>query len=83
MVRLKYHTLAKDNLLYTDWFTVGPNYVIRAIINTETLTYQIYEFNSEIVIEGQCSSLRQAKDTVKKKLIGAGVVFGDEIRIRQ
>lgn len=80
MVRIKYSEA--PDLLYTDWYTIGPNFIVRAIINTKTFTYQIVEFDSELVYDGQASSLRQAKDIVKNKLIEAGVNFEGEIRNR-
>ncbi len=80
MTRLKYFRI--DELLYSDWFTIGPNMVIRAIINTKTYTYQIIEFDSEMVLEGKCRNLRHAKDTVKTQLSNCGVVFDGEIRKR-
>jgi hypothetical protein len=80
MTRLKYFNT--DDLLYTDWFTIGPNLVIRAIINIKTHTYQIIEFDSEMVLEGKAKNLRQAKDKVKTELVKCGVVFDGEIRRR-
>lgn len=81
MTRIKYSNV--DNLLYTDWFTLGPNLVIRAIINTKTYTYQIIEFDSELVVEGKARSLRHAKDIVKTQLTKCGVVFDGEIRSKR
>ncbi len=78
MVRLKYTAL--DNLLYTDWFTLGPNFVVKGIINTRTYHFQIVEFNSELVYEGQAKDLRQAKAMLKNQLVSAGVNFEGEIR---
>lgn len=78
MTRLKYYK--RDELLYTDWFTVGPNFIVRGIINTKTNTYQVIEFDSELVNDGQASNLRLAKDRVRALLIKAGVNFEGEIR---
>lgn len=78
MIRLKYHT--RDELLYTDWLTIGPNLVIRAIINTKTYTYQIVEFDMEVVLEGEANNLRRAKDLVRQKFVECGVQFEGEIR---
>jgi hypothetical protein len=78
MVRLKYVELG--NLLYTDWFTLGPNLVVRGIINTSTFKYQIVEFNTDVSAEGQASNLRNAKRQLKTVLSKAGVNFEGEIR---
>ena len=78
MTRLKYYSI--DTLLYTDWFTLGPNLIVRGIINTETFTYQIVEFDSELVSEGKADNLRQAKSMMKNTLLKAGVNFEGEIR---
>jgi hypothetical protein len=80
MTRLKYYSV--DNLLYTDWFTLGPNLIVRGIINTETFTYQLVEFDSEMMYDGQASSLRSAKNLLKNQLTLAGVNFDGEIRKR-
>lgn len=81
MVRIKYIELG--NLLYSDWFTVGPNKIVRGIINTDTFTYQVIEFNTDVVAEGKGINLRDAKYLVRDSLIGAGVNFEGEIRTRQ
>lgn len=80
MTRIKYHQ--RDNILYTDWLTIGPNLVVRGMINKTNYTFSIYQFNSEPVYEGQASNLRIAKDTIKKQLVSAGVIFDGEIRKR-
>lgn len=80
MTRLKYYSV--DNLLYTDWFTLGPNLIVRGIINTGTFSFQIYEFDSEMVFESQAKSLREAKSLMKKQLLKIGVNFDGEIRRR-
>lgn len=81
MVRIKYNQI--DSLLYTDWFTLGPNFIVRGIINTETFTYQILELNSELVLEGRARNLREAKTIMKNKLSSIGVNFEGEIRSRK
>lgn len=81
MTRLKYYGV--DDLLYTDWFSIGPNLIIRATINTKTFKYHISEFDSEVVLEGSAKSLRHAKDTIKTQLINCGVVFDGEIRSKK
>lgn len=68
--------------LHTDWFTVGPNKVIRGIIDTNSDKFYIREFDSSLVISGQAKDLRQAKALVKKHLRESGVNFTDEIRSR-
>lgn len=78
MTRIKYTELG--NLLYTDWFTLGPNFIVRGIINTTDNIYQIVEFNTDIVDEGYCNSLRHTKDSLRQALIKAGVNFEGEIR---
>jgi hypothetical protein len=78
MVRIKYDSV--DNLLYTDWFTIGPNLIVRGIINTLTFQYQVIEFNTDVVAEGQASNLRNAKHQLKNVLGKAGVNFEGEIR---
>lgn len=81
MIRLKYYRT--DDLLYTDWLTLGPNFIVRGIINTKTLVYQVVELNTDVVLEGQANSLRQAKDTLKTGLVSSGANFSGEIRRRQ
>lgn len=78
MTRLKYSEVG--NLLYTDWFTLGPNFIVRGIINLTTHTFQIIEFNTDVVYDGQARSLRESKAKLKSQLITAGVNFTDEIR---
>jgi hypothetical protein len=79
MTRLKYYQTG--DLLYTDWFTLGPNLVVRGIINTSTFSYQVIEFNSEVVSEGtNFRDLRTVKSILKAQLLSAGVNFTDEIR---
>lgn len=80
MTRLKYNEVG--NLLYTNWITLGPNYIVRAIINTETFHFQIIEFNTDVVFEGSGKTLRESKSLVKKALAAAGANFSDEIRKR-
>lgn len=79
MTRLKYYSSVPD-LLYTDWFTVGPNLIVRGVINTKTLQYYVYEFDSEMILEGQASKLRIAKEQIKVNLAKVGVNFDGEIR---
>lgn len=78
MVRLRYYST--ENLLYTDWFTIGPNLIVRGILNTDTYHFQICELNTEMVYEYQGKNLRDAKTTLKNKLIDIGVNFDGEIR---
>ena len=76
--RIKYNRVA--NLIYTDWFTLGPNFIIKGIINKDTYKFQVVEFNSELVFEGQGNNLRDAKTKLKETMINAGVNFTGEIR---
>lgn len=80
MVRLKYYTV--DNLLYTDWFTLGPNFIIRGIVNTDTYHIQITEFDSELVYEYQGKNIRDSKTHLKNHLTKIGLNFEGEIRKR-
>lgn len=80
MVRLRYYSV--DNLLYTTWFTLGPNFIVRGIINTTSNHIQIIEFNSELVYEYQGNSLRDAKTVMRNQLVSMGVNFDGEIRKR-
>jgi hypothetical protein len=81
MVRIRYYSVG--NLLYTDWFTLGPNFIVRGIINTENLTYQICELNSEIVIEGTGYNLRNVKSIMRAEFVKMGLNFEGEIRRTQ
>jgi hypothetical protein len=81
MTRLKYYSSA-PGLLYTDWFTLGPNLIVRGIINLDTYTYQVYEFDSEMMSHGEAPNLRVAKEKLKELLVTCGVNFDGEIRKR-
>lgn len=81
MVRIRYYPI--DNLLYTDWFTLGPNFVVRGIINIDNLTYQICELNTELVMSGAGYDLRNVKSLMKTELNKIGVNFEGEIRKTQ
>jgi hypothetical protein len=81
MTRLRYYSVS--DVIYTDWFTIGPNLIIRAIINTETFKYQITELNTDVVYEGKGKDLRSAKAQVKSAMLKAGVNFSEEIRKRK
>jgi hypothetical protein len=72
-----------ENLLQTDWFTVGPNLVVRGIIDTKDFTYRVTQLGGELVVGGGCSNLRDAKSALKLALSGAGVNFVGEIRNRR
>jgi len=78
MTRLKYIKI--NNALYTDWFTLGPNFIVRGVINLENYEFSVMEFNSELVLSKKCHNLRNAKDQLKNKLIEIGVKFDGEIR---
>jgi len=78
MVRIRYNQIG--DLLYTDWFTIGPNHVIKGIININNNTYQVIQFNTDVVAEGSCPNLRAVKFKLKQVLAQAGVNFDGEIR---
>ena len=78
MTRLKYYN--DGELLTTDWFTIGPNLVVRGTINTKTFQYTIKQFDSQQVMSSTAKNLRDAKDKLKKELIKSGVIFDGEIR---
>lgn len=80
MIRVKYTEVY--GLLRTDWFTVGPNLVIRGVINTTNNYYELREFDNKLITSGTAKTLRAAKTKVKELLQEAGVNFGDEIRRR-
>lgn len=81
MVRLRYRRIG--HTLYTDWLTLGPNMIVRGIVNSKTLKYMIVQFNTEIVAEGEGADLRHAKSIVRRRLEEAGLNFDGEIRNRQ
>lgn len=81
MVRIRYWRIG--NVLYTGWITLGPNLIVRGIVNTKNHKYMIVQFDEEIVVEGEGANLRHAKSIVKNKLIEAGAVFDGEIRSRE
>jgi hypothetical protein len=78
MVRLRYND--QCGLLWTEWFTVGPNYVIRGVINKENNYYEIRQFDNTLVNSGNAKTLRQAKTKIKELLVHNGVNFIGEIR---
>jgi len=80
MVRIKYSEVG--DLVYTDWYTVGPNFIVRGIINIKTFTFQVIEFNTDTVSEGQGNNLRHTKNMLKNTLSNVGVNFTGEIRKR-
>lgn len=81
MIRIKYTEVY--GLLRTDWFTVGPNMIIRGIINLENNYYEIRQFDQSLVTYGKARSLRQAKDFLRRGLTSSGVNFDGEIRKRK
>lgn len=81
MVRLKYSRIG--NTLYTPWITIGPNMIVRGIVNAVNNNYIIVQFDSEIVAEGEGANLRHAKDLIRRRLEESGAVFDGEIRSRQ
>lgn len=81
MVRLRYTD--QYDLLWTEWFTAGPNYVIRGVINKPNNYYEIRQFDNTLVTSGTAKSLRQAKSKVKELLQESGVNFEGEIRSKK
>lgn len=81
MVRIRYWRIG--NVLYTNWITLGPNLVVRGIVNSTSNRYMIVQFDEEIVAEGEGANLRHAKAIVRDRLIEAGAVFDGEIRSRE
>lgn len=77
--RIKYSRYGDQ--LMTDWFTVGPNLIIRGIIYLSTNQISIVEFESEVVVLEPSSNLRAAKSLVRKRLLQSGVKLGEEIRV--
>jgi hypothetical protein len=63
----------------TDFFTVGPNQIVRGLINPD-FSYSIHDFDADILYSGKASSLRAAKAKVRELLILCGVKFNGEIR---
>lgn len=80
MTRVKYNNI--QGLLVTDWLTVGPNMIIRAVINPSNYYYEIRQFDSTRVLGGYAKNLRQAKTIIKSELTKSGVNFTGEIRSR-
>lgn len=77
--RIKYYQYG--DTLMTDWFTVGPNLIVRGVINTLDNSISIVEFDSEEISRQPTRSLRSAKSLVRKKLLEVGVKLGEEIRV--
>lgn len=80
MTRLKYYKMGNE--LMTDWFTIGPNKIIRGVIDTTTNTIKVVEFDGEVVAELRTKNLRQAKTLLKHSLSISRVNFDGEIRKR-
>lgn len=80
MTRLRYYKIGSE--LITDWFTIGPNKIIRGVIDTTTNTIRVVEFDSGILLEVRTKNLRQAKTLLKHSLSISRVNFDGEIRKR-
>ena len=78
MIRLKYTEVC--GLLKTDWFTLGPNLIVRGVIDLENNNFIVHSFDSDNIYTGQAKDLRQAKSKLKTQLKRVGVNFEDEIR---
>lgn len=77
--RIRYYELTDE--LVTDWFTVGPNLIVRAWIIPSKNLYHIRTFDAEVLHTGTCSNLRYVKSKVRKLLVEVGVKLGEEIRV--
>lgn len=77
MTRVKYSKY--NDILVTDFITVGPNDIIRGVI-TQTFEYSVNNFDGDILEKGQASNLRNAKSKVKALLKKYGARFDNEIR---
>lgn len=79
MTRIKYSK--HGDSLVTDFFTVGPNNIIKGLVNSD-FSYSIHTFDADIIAAGKASNLRNAKLAIKKLLVIHGVKFDQEIRNR-
>jgi hypothetical protein len=77
MTRIKYSRFG--NLLVTDFITVGPNNIVRGVIDSGFI-YSLSSFDGEIISKGQASNLRNAKIAVRKLLLQHGAKLNTEIR---
>ena len=80
--RIKYTEMLGGTLL-TDWFKVGPNYILRGQITRQhngQFECLVLEFDSSLVKFKSESSITKAKRTLRQLLIEAGVKFDNEIR---
>lgn len=69
-----------DNLLVTDWFTIGPNFIIRSVIDTENNSLTIQEFDSSVIKIIDCPTILSAKKSSRLELLNLGVKLHGEIR---
>lgn len=76
--RIKYYS--QDYGLVTDWFTVGPNLIVRGMINPYDFQYNVITVEGNMLVSTNAHSLREAKSSIRKNLISLGVKFEDEIR---
>jgi hypothetical protein len=76
--RIKYFKY--NDILVTDWFTIGPNNIVRGIVTPSDNSYSVITFDSQVVYEGTTPSLRNTKETVRLLLSKLGVKFEGEIR---
>ena len=76
--RSKYYPYS--DTLMTDWFTVGPNLIVRGVITTNN-TWSVMTFDSDLIVSGASSNLRYAKIELRKQLILSGVKLGEEIKV--
>lgn len=81
-VRIRYAVTNEPNVLEsTRLFQVGDASV-RVSINTQALTYLIYNANTEVVVvSGSAVNLALLKKMVKNALIELGCVFSKESRV--
>ena len=79
MIRIKYSRYGET--LMTDFITVGPNNIIRGLINPD-FSYSIHTFDADIIYSGKASSIRAAKTIVRRLLKECGAKLDNEIRPR-
>jgi hypothetical protein len=84
--RIKYYQYS--DTLMTDWFTVGPNLIVRGVIEKRDCSQsnsgyivRVVTFDSEVVYTDSKFNLRSAKLLVRKQLILSGVKLGEEIKV--
>ncbi len=77
--RIRYYQYVHN--LITDWFTIGPNLIVRGEISSLDNSYTIRTFDSEILYTGTSNNLRYTKSKIRELLLSVGVKFEEEIRV--